>query len=81
MKPVQHPVHQLGKLLKLLVSSATPHPSPPQQPVLTAPLFQMGMQHFGLHEQMAAAAQAHHSLASDSAKLGQPHFTDRYGLQ
>merc|ERR1719410_2096330 len=41
----------------------------------------MGMQHFGLHEQMAAAAQAHHSLASDSAKLGQPHFTDRYGLQ
>ena len=39
------------------------------------------MQHFGLHEQMAAAAQAHHSLASDTAKLGQPHFTDRYGLQ
>ena len=30
---------------------------------------------------MAAAAQAHHSLASDSAKLGQQHFTDRYGLQ
>ena len=79
MKPVQHPVHQLGKLLKLLVSSVPPrHPT---TPVLTPPLLQMGMQHFGLHEQMAAAAQAHHSLASDSAKLGQPHFTDRYGLQ
>ena len=30
MKPVQHPVHQLGKLLKLLVSSA-----PSTSPVLT----------------------------------------------
>ena len=34
MKPVQHPVHQLGKLLKLLVSSAPQHLSP----VLTVPL-------------------------------------------
>ena len=80
MKPVQHPVHQLGKLVKLvkLLVSSAPTTTPRTN---SSSLFQMGMQHFGLHEQMAAAAQAHHSLASDSAKLGQPHFTDRYGLQ